>query len=344
MSTTDSATPFLIHESLETMDKKNLKIVFLGTPEFAVESLDRMLSLGYDVRAVVTMPDKAAGRGHKLLQSDVKKYALQKGLDILQPTNLKDPEFLDKLRSYEADLFVVIAFRMLPEVVWRMPRFGTFNLHASLLPRYRGAAPINRAVMNGDSRTGVTTFFLKHDIDTGDIIAQKAIDIAPDEDAGSVHDRLMRLGADMVAETLDMIVASDGNISTVPQPEGEFIPAPKIFAQDCIIDWTQTCEKVRNQIRGLAPYPAARTFISDVKGNTLSLKVFASCKAELPDLVDANPGDISFDRRRIYVRCSDGVLALNEVQLQGKKRMPTEAFLLGYHPAPGQNLIANTPE
>lgn len=326
------------------MEKKDLKIIFLGTPEFAVESLDRIISQGYDVRAVVTMPDKTAGRGHKLLQSDVKKYALTKGLDVLQPRNLKDPEFIEQLKSYDADLFVVIAFRMLPEAVWSMPRLGTFNLHASLLPRYRGAAPINRAVMNGEKTTGVTTFFLKHDIDTGDIIAQKSIDIAPDENAGSVHDRLMHLGADMVAETLDMIVASDGNIRTSPQPDGEFVPAPKIFAEDCVIDWTQTAEKVRNQIRGLSPYPAARTLIADNKGTAASLKVFSAHHAECPELVDAKPGEIAFDKKKIYVKCADAVLTLDEVQLQGKKRMSTDAFLLGYHPAPGQNLAEYTSE
>lgn len=326
------------------MEKKDLKIIFLGTPEFAVESLDRIISQGYDVRAVVTMPDKTAGRGHKLLQSDVKKYALTKGLDVLQPRNLKDPEFIARLKSYDADLFVVIAFRMLPEAVWSMPRLGTFNLHASLLPRYRGAAPINRAVMNGETTTGVTTFFLKHDIDTGDIIAQKSIDIAPDENAGSVHDRLMHLGADMVAETLDMIVASDGNIRTSPQPDGEFVPAPKIFAEDCVIDWTQTAEKVRNQIRGLSPYPAARTQIADNKGTVASLKVFSSHPAECPELADAKPGEIAFDKKKIYVKCADAVLTLDEVQLQGKKRMSTDAFLLGYHPAPGQNLADYTSE
>lgn len=326
------------------MDKKDLKIIFLGTPEFAVESLDRMLSLGYNVVAVVTMPDKIAGRGHKLLQSDVKKYALEKGLDILQPTNLKNPEFISSLQAYNADLFVVIAFRMLPEIVWNMPRLGTFNLHASLLPRYRGAAPINRAVMNGDTVTGVTTFFLKHDIDTGDIIAQKSIEIAPDENAGSVHDRLMHLGADMVAETLEMIVASDGDIKTSPQPEGDFIPAPKIFSEDCVIDWTQPAEKVRNQIRGLSPYPAARTQITDTKGATATIKVFASHQAPCADLDNAKPGEIAFDKKKIYVRCADAVLALDEVQLQGKKRMTTDAFLLGYHPAPGQNLMTKHQE
>lgn len=326
------------------MNKKDLKIVFLGTPEFAVESIDRMITAGYNVVAVVTAPDKIAGRGHKLLQSDVKKYALEKGLDILQPTNLKDEKFLEQLKAYDADLFVVIAFRMLPKAVWQMPPMGTFNLHASLLPRYRGAAPINRAVMNGEKETGVTTFFLKHEIDTGDIIAQEKISIADDENVGSVYDRLMKLGADMVEKTLDMIVESDGNLPVIPQPEGEFIPAPKIFTADCIIDWNQPAEKIRNIIRGLSPYPAARSFIKDNKGNILSLKVFSAHLTDLDELEDAASGEIAFDSKHLYVKCEDRVLSLDDVQLQGKKRMPIDAFLLGYHPSPGQNLNTNTAE
>lgn len=326
------------------MKKEDLKIVFLGTPEFAVASLRRMLEEKFNVCAVVTMPDKTAGRGHRLLQSDVKKYALEAGLPVLQPTNLKDPAFLQELAAYGADLFVVIAFRMLPQAVWQMPRFGTFNLHASLLPRYRGAAPINRAVMNGDTKTGVTTFFLKHDIDTGDIIAQKEIDIAADENVGSVHDRLMALGAEMVVETLQAILDTDGHVEVKPQPEGEFVPAPKIFSADCVIDWDAPAEKVRNMIRGLSPYPAARTYIKDRDGKVLSIKVFESHKCECTELEDAAPGDMAFDKKRIFVRCGDGSLSLSEVQLQGKKRMTTDAFLLGYHPAPGQNLASLTKE
>ena len=196
---------------------KKLRIVFLGTPEFAVESLDRIHSAGYDIAAIVTMPDKPAGRGHRLLQSPVKQWAVAHDIKVLQPVSLKDPEFIGELQSLNANLFVVIAFRMLPEVVWRMPELGTFNLHASLLPRYRGAAPINHAVMNGDKTTGVTTFFLKHEIDTGDIIAQRSIEIDPDEDAGSVHDRLMHLGADLTLETLQSIV--DGTLHTISQEQ-----------------------------------------------------------------------------------------------------------------------------
>ena len=208
------------------MSEKKLKIVFFGTPEFAVASLDRLLKDGQDIAAVVTMPDKIAGRGHKLIQSDVKQYAVANGLKVLQPERLKAPEFVEELRNINADLFIVIAFRMLPEIVWSMPPMGTFNLHASLLPKYRGAAPINWAVIKGETETGVTTFFLKHEIDTGDIIEQRKIEILPEDNVGHVHDRLMILGADMVSHTVKEIAA--GTVVAQPQPEGEFIPAPKI--------------------------------------------------------------------------------------------------------------------
>ena len=235
-------------KQMEKMNKKDLKIVFFGTPEFAVESLDALLTGGFNVVGVVTMPDKAAGRGHKLYQSDVKRYALEHDLFLLQPEKLKSEEFLTVLRSLEADLFIVIAFRMLPREVWQMPRLGTFNLHASLLPKYRGAAPINRAVMNGDTETGVTTFFLKHEIDTGDMIMQRKIDILPEDNVGDVHDRLMHLGAEMVVETVNAIV--DGTLTTTPQPEGEFTPAPKIFKEDCRIDWDRSAAEIHNHVRG----------------------------------------------------------------------------------------------
>ncbi|MDE5842436.1 MAG: methionyl-tRNA formyltransferase, partial [Muribaculaceae bacterium] len=213
------------------MTKEDLKIVFFGTPEFAVESLDALVSNGYNVEAVVTMPDKPAGRGKKLKMSDVKVYALEHEMEILQPEKLRDEEFLEKLRSLNADLFIVIAFRMMPEVVWGMPRLGTFNLHASLLPKYRGAAPINHAIMNGDSVTGVTTFFLTHEIDTGDIITRREIEIGEDENAGELHDRLMHLGAEEVLATVEAII--NGTLTRQPQPEGEFTPAPKIFKDTC---------------------------------------------------------------------------------------------------------------
>ena len=237
-----------------------MKIVFLGTPDFAVESLRRLVEGGYNIVGVITMPDKIAGRGHKMFQSPVKEYAVEHNLKLLQPTNLKDPAFVEELRSLQADLQIVIAFRMLPEVVWNMPPMGTFNLHASLLPKYRGAAPINWAVMNGDTETGVTTFFLKHEIDTGDIIQQRSIPIAKTDNVGVIHDRLMMLGADMVIETVDAILA--GEVKPIPQDELcnqgiEATPAPKIFKDTCRIDFSQPAAAVHNFIRGLSPYPAA---------------------------------------------------------------------------------------
>lgn len=313
------------------MKKEDLRIIFLGTPEFAVESLDKLVEGGYNVVATVTMPDKIAGRGHHLLQSDVKKYALEKGLPVLQPTNLKDPAFVEELRSYNADLFIVIAFRMLPEVVWSMPRLGTFNLHASLLPKYRGAAPINWAVINGDKQTGVTTFFLKHEIDTGDICQQRSIDIDDNENVGSVHDRLMHLGADMVISTVDSII--DGTFETKPQPEGEFIPAPKIFKETCKIDWNKPRECVRNLVRGLSPYPAAWTDICDANDSVSTLKVFETKLCDdLQFEQSLMPGDIICTKSRMAVMCADGLLEILELQLSGKKRMTTQAFLLGYKP------------
>lgn len=315
------------------MKKEDLKIVFLGTPEFAVESLDALVRGGFNIRAVVTMPDKVAGRGHKLVQSDVKRYATEHNLPVLQPTNLKDSTFIKQLEAIDADLFIVIAFRMLPEAVWSMPRLGTFNLHASLLPRYRGAAPINRAVMNGDKETGVTTFFLKHEIDTGDIIAQRSIPIAEDEDAGSVHDRLMRLGSEMVMQTVNLILESDGHVEVQPQPAGDFIPAPKIFTETCGIDWNQPCESVRNHVRGLSPYPAAFTMIANEKGEVFKLKVFYGRRADDMFTAGLVPGQLIVLKKRMAVMCADAPYEIIELQLQGKKRMKTDAFLPGFTPA-----------
>lgn len=315
------------------MTKKDLKILFLGTPEFAVGPLKALVEGGYNVAAVVTMPDKIAGRGHKLLQSDVKKYALSCGLPLLQPANLKDEKFIEELRRIDADLFIVIAFRMLPRVVWEMPRLGTFNLHASLLPRYRGAAPINRAIMNGDKETGVTTFFLKHDIDMGDIIDQESLSIGDDENVGSLYGRLMELGTGMTLRTVDAIIAGGGKVPVRPQPEGEFMPAPKIFAETCRIDWTKPREQVRNLIRGLSPYPAANTPIANEAGVSGVLKIFEARASDdfLRDGLAA--GDVVCLKGRMAVMCADGPLELLDVQLQGKKRMSVQAFLLGYRPA-----------
>lgn len=315
------------------MTDNNLKIVFFGTPEFAVESLDALVNAGFDVAAVVTMPDKAAGRGQKLSQSAVKKYAVEHNLPLLQPVKLKDEEFVGALREINADLFIVIAFRMLPEVVWGMPRLGTFNLHASLLPRYRGAAPINRAVMNGDAETGVTTFFLKHEIDTGDIIDRERIEIGPNENAGSVHDRLMKIGAELTVKTVRSII--DGTLKTVPQSDlcggEEPTPAPKIFKDDCHIDWNRTAVEVHNHIRGLAPYPAAWTELSlhGADGaHELSVKVLEAVVEEVPGHTLA-PGELIIAAKRAYVGTANGSLRLISVQPAGKRPMPAADYLRG---------------
>ena len=312
------------------MEKKDLKIVFFGTPEFAVESLDALIQNGFNISGVVTMPDKVAGRGHKLYQSDVKRYAVDHNLYLLQPEKLKSEEFLNSLRDLNADLFIVIAFRMLPREVWQMPRLGTFNLHASLLPKYRGAAPINRAVMNGDKETGVTTFFLKHEIDTGDMIMQRKIEILPEDNVGDVHDKLMHLGAGMVVETVNAII--DGTLTTTPQPEGEFTPAPKIFKEDCRIDWNKTSVDIHNHVRGLSPYPAAWTVLTEESGRPLECKIF---RTRLTDsTTDGSPmGQIKTEGKRMFVACSDNWLEILELQPAGKKRMAADSFLLGYHPS-----------
>lgn len=305
---------------------KDIKIVFFGTPEFAVASLDALLKAGANIAAVVTMPDKPAGRGHKLLQSDVKKYALAEGLPVLQPVNLKSDEFVAQLKEIDADLFIVIAFRMLPEVVWSMPPMGTFNLHASLLPDYRGAAPINRAVMNGDTRTGVTTFMLKHEIDTGDILSQREIEILPEDNVGDVHDRLMSIGADEVVRTVEMI--AEGSAHPIPQPAGEFTPAPKIFKDDCKIRWENPAIKIHNQVRGLSPYPAAFTEFVDENGKTLTVKIFKTTVIEGKG--HGKPGDVCIENKRIFVNAgNNSAIEIIELQPAGKKRMSAEAFLAG---------------
>lgn len=311
------------------MEKNELRIVFLGTPDFAVESLRRIVDGGYNVVGVVTMPDKPAGRGKHLQQSAVKQFAVSRGLNVMQPERLKDDAFVEELRSLQADLFIVIAFRMLPEVVWSMPRLGTFNLHASLLPRYRGAAPINRAVMNGDAETGVTTFFLKHEIDTGDIIAQERIAIGPDEDAGSVHDRLMELGATLTIDTIEHILA--GDLKPIPQDEllkgEEPTPAPKIFKDTCRIDWNSPARDIHNHVRGLAPYPAAWSTL--IAGDTPqgSLKVFAT--RVLDEKSTSAPGTLTVTDGRLIADTATERIELLSVQAPGKKRMPTADFLRG---------------
>lgn len=304
-----------------------MKIVFFGTPEFAVESLDAIVKAGHDVAAVVTMPDKPAGRGHRLYQSPVKEYALKHSIPVLQPVKLKDEEFIAALKDINAPLFVIIAFRMLPEVVWKMPRLGTFNLHASLLPKYRGAAPINWAVINGETETGVTTFFLKHEIDTGDIIDRESITIGPDENVGSIHDRLMALGALLTVKTINAIEA--GELTTTPQDELigniEPTPAPKIFKDTCRINWQASAHEVHNHVRGLSPYPAAWTSLEGHSIKIFSTRVHKDAPANLPvgEFVVTNTN-------RMLVGCGNGTsVEILEVQPEGKKRMPVADYLRG---------------
>ena len=284
----------------------------------------------YNVVGVVTMPDKPAGRGHKLYQSPVKEYAVAHGLHLMQPVKLKDPEFVEELRSLNADLFVVIAFRMLPEIVWTMPRLGTFNLHASLLPRYRGAAPINWAVINGDTETGVTTFFLKHEIDTGDIIAQERVEILPTDNVGDVHDRLMLLGADLTIKTIDDIIA--GTLTTIAQDEligdTEPTPAPKIFKETCKIDWNAPAVTIHNLVRGLSPYPAAWTTLLDGDTELGAVKIFET--RIHPANTNLSPGEIIIDGQTLLVGTGDGnPIEVLSLQAPGKRRMPTPDFLRG---------------
>jgi len=316
------------------MTKNDLKIVFMGTPDFAVESLRALVEGGYRVVGVVTAPDKPVGRHGRMLQpSAVKKYALALQLPILQPEKLKDDLFIHELRSLQADLQLVVAFRMLPEMVWNMPRLGTINLHASLLPQYRGAAPIHWAIINGETETGVTTFFLTHEIDTGRIILQRKWPIAETDDAGIVHDALMQIGAQLVLETVDRIIQQEGKIETIPQEVlythvGELRLAKKIVNETCRIDWSQTEEQVYNFIRGLSPYPTAWTELINSSGDSLTMKIFASKKEfkffQLP------PGAIHTDRKRFFdVAVADGFIRILSLQLAGKKRMPVQEFLRG---------------
>ena len=313
------------------MNKEDLRIVFFGTPEFAVESLDRLVSENFNIVGVVTATDKPAGRGHKMLQSAVKQYAVSHNLNILQPASLKDPEFVESLRELKADLFIVIAFRMLPEVVWTMPQLGTFNLHGSLLPRYRGAAPINWALINGDRKTGVTTFFLKHEIDTGDIIDRRAITVGADENFGSVYERLMHLGADLTVETVKRII--EGSLKTMPQDsEGleEPTPAPKIFKETCHIDWSTPAAAIHNLVRGLSPIPGAWTTLSFQGADNVVVKIFAT--AVLETASDSKPGEISATDGRLFVTCGDStVIEVKELQPAGKKRMSAADYLRGAH-------------
>ncbi|SEF74919.1 methionyl-tRNA formyltransferase [Xylanibacter ruminicola] len=314
------------------MKKEDLRIVFMGTPEFAVETLKTLVENDYNVVAVVTQPDKAVGRHQTELQpSEVKKYALAHNLPVLQPVKMKDPEFVEQLRSYQANLQVVVAFRMLPEVVWDMPQYGTFNVHAALLPQYRGAAPINWAVINGETRTGVTTFFLDHDIDTGRIIMQKPFDIPDSADVEYVYDGLMHLGADICLETLDRIIAADGHPESIPQEDmiavgNELHAAPKIFKETCQINWDQPAKRVYDFVRGLSPYPGAWTTLVSPDGKETVLKIFKTSRTSL------RQGELRMTAvadRKPCIRCADELLMIEELQLSGKKRMSGRDFLNG---------------
>lgn len=317
------------------MKKEELRIVYMGTPDFAVEPLRCLVEGGYNIVGVITMPDKPAGRGHKLQYSPVKQYALEHNLNLLQPERLKDEAFVETLRALHADLQIVVAFRMLPEVVWAMPRLGTFNLHASLLPQYRGAAPINWAVINGDTETGITTFFLKHEIDTGEVIQQVRVPIADTDNVGIVHDKLMLLGGQLVTETVDAIL--NGTVKRIPQEEmavtGELRPAPKIFKETCRIGWNRPVKSLYDFIRGLSPYPAAWSELVHPDGTSVVVKIFESEKLPVTagTMPLVAPGTIRTDGKTyLHVAASDGWLSLKSLQLPGKKRLSVDELLRGY--------------
>ncbi len=323
------------------MEKKDLKIVYMGTPEFAVESLKRLVEGGYNVVGVITMPDKPMGRHGSVLQaSPVKQYALSQGLKVLQPEKLKDEAFLEELRALQADLQIVVAFRMLPEVVWNMPPMGTFNLHAALLPQYRGAAPINWAVINGDTETGITTFFLKHEIDTGDIIQQVRVPIADTDNVEIVYDKLMMLGGDLVLETVDAILV--GTIQPIPQdelnmPETELRPAPKIFKETCRIDWNKGVKRVYDFVRGLSPYPAAWTELVLPDGNRQVVKIYETEKQFATHSLPI--GQVDTDGKTYFrIAVPDGYVNLLSLQMAGKKRMGVGDFLRGYRHVEGSKV------
>ena len=319
------------------MKKEDLRIIFMGTPEFAVETLKALVENNYNVVAVVTQPDKPVGRHGSVLQpSAVKQYALEQNLPILQPEKMKDSDFLEKLRSFNANLQVVVAFRMLPEVVWSMPELGTFNVHAALLPQYRGAAPINWAVINGETQTGVTTFFLDQNIDTGRIIMQLPFAIPDDADVEYVYDGLMHLGARICLDTLEKILEADGHPASIAQDDSSLFTlssslkaAPKIFKETCEINWNQTAKQVYDFVRGLSPYPGAWTTLKTADGKDATLKIFRTTKTHLPAI--GTPGELIVERKYLYFSCADHLLQIDELQLAGKKRMDAPSFINGLH-------------
>ena len=323
------------------MEGKDLRIVFMGTPEFAVASLRRLVEEGYNIVAVVTTPDKPAGRGQKIHESDVKVAARELGLPILQPEKLRDPEFVEAMQALQPDLGIVIAFRMLPEIIWSMPKYGTFNLHASLLPQYRGAAPINWAIINGEKETGITTFLLNHEIDKGAIIGQQRMPILPEDNIGTMYDKLMTAGCDLVVDTVEHIAAEDYTpIEQMHIDEATLRPAPKIFKEDCKIDWSWNGERIVNFVRGLSPYPAAWTEIvkvkndsdtqydNDNKKNHICIKIY---NAEYIFYnITESPGTIKCNNKDIYIACSNGWIKVTDLQMANKRRMSANNLLLGF--------------
>ena len=318
------------------IEKKDLRIVFMGTPEFAVGTLEALVEGGYNVVAVVTQPDKPVGRhGSVLMPTEVKKYALQKGIPVLQPEKMKDPEFVATLQEYEADLQVVVAFRMLPEVVWAMPKYGTFNVHAALLPQYRGAAPINWAVINGETVTGVTTFFLDHDIDTGRVILKRSFDIPDDADVEYVYDGLMKLGAQAAIDTIERIREGDGNVEAIAQEEmmdgTQLKPAPKIFKDICRIDWTLPSKRIYDFVRGLSPYPGAWTTMRQIgAAEEVVVKIYKTTKCQIAGK-GMTPGTLVVEKGKLLVCTGDGMLEVEQLQKAGKKKMDAAAFINGLH-------------
>lgn len=313
------------------MKKEDLRIVYMGTPDFAVESLRCLVEGGYNVVGVITMPDKPAGRGHKIQYSPVKQYALEQNLPLLQPVKLKDEEFIENLRAWKADIQIVVAFRMLPQMVWDMPPMGTFNLHASLLPQYRGAAPINWAVMNGDTETGITTFFLQHEIDTGKVIQQERVPIAETDNVGIVHDKLMTLGGKLVLETVDAIL--ENRVMPISQEEmsqeTELRAAPKIFKETCRIDWNQNTDQIYNFVRGLSPYPAAWTELKNKEEAPLMMKIYETEK--IIKNHNEQPGTMKTDDKNyLHVAVKNGYISILSLQLAGKKRLTINEFLRGF--------------
>lgn len=319
-----------------------MRIIFLGTPDFAVPSLDILVANGYDIAAVITAPGKPAGRGLQIKESPIKKYADSKGIPALQPVRLSDPQFLETVKELKADLMIVVAFRMMPQALWQMPPLGTFNLHGSLLPHYRGAAPINRAIMNGETETGVTTFFLKQEIDTGNIIFREKIAISPNETAGELHDRMMVIGAELVLKTVQAI--EKGNV--ILKEQNEFISAsetlrsaPKIFSDDCKINWTNSRQSIHNQVRGLSPFPGAFTHLVDENGTQFLMKIFRT------QLIDSdekdNAGTIRISDKKLLIFCNDGPIEILELQQEGKKRISASEFIKGFRIEKGWRAITN---